>query len=55
MSDYEVFEQTKKPRKPFNIPGASLQLRKDIKASIEQGVSYGTYMWLKSEKEDREY
>lgn len=55
MSDYEVFDEIKKPRKPFSIPGASPQLCKDIKSAIEQGVSYGTYMWLKSEKEDREY
>lgn len=44
-----------KPRKPFEVPGASQQLRKDIKNSIEEGCTYGVYMGRKRDREDEAY
>ena len=57
MNDYEVKEKVgaTKARTVSRIPGASPQLSKDIFASVEMGVSYGHYMWLKYEKEEAEY
>lgn len=42
-------------RKFVKLPGASKRLAEDIHNAIIDGSSYGTYMWKKAEKEDREY
>lgn len=54
MNDYEV-KEVKRVKKAFcRIPGASQQLASDIHAAIEEGVSYGTYIWRKLEKKQIE-
>lgn len=56
MSDYEV-KKINPPIRSYGlkIPGASEQLAKDLKNASYAGVSYGRYMWLKYEEEQREY
>lgn len=55
MSDYEVYEKFIQLRKPYSIPGASHTLENDIRNAISEGVSYGTYMWRKQQREDEAY
>lgn len=42
MSDCEI--------KYSKIHGISPQLAEDLKCAAAEGVSYGTYMWLKNER-----
>lgn len=54
-SDYEVKNEPKEKRPYTTIHGASKQLADDIHNSIDEGVSYGEYMWRKQAREDEAY
>lgn len=56
MSDYEVKTTAPKARRTENtIPGASPQLVEDLRCAAYEGVSYGTYMWRKYEKQHQAF
>ena len=56
MSDYEVKTTTHHTRRSeTGIPGASQQLVEDVRGAAYEGVSYGTYMWRKYEKQHQAF
>lgn len=56
MSDYEVKNRVQTSRhNEKTIPGASPQLVEDLRGAAYEGVSYGTYMWRKYEKQHQAF
>ena len=56
MSDYEVKTTAHHTRRSVTgIPGASQQLVEDLRGAAYEGVSYGTYMWRKYEKQHQAF
>lgn len=56
MSDYEVKITAQHTRRSETaIPGASPQLVEDLRGAAYEGVSYGTYMWRKYEKQHQAF